>query len=220
MLGGHRRRFEGFAGVVAAPFVWLHVPPTAVTLLALVPGLVGTYLVSQRLWFAGVAVGLVASLLDFADGAVARRTGRVTLFGGFLDSVLDRVVDLAFLFGLGIAIGTDEGWFLVAVGTMGSYGTSYARARLFEAMPDPKVRWNQLMERPERLLVLASGVVLQGVAESLGASWATIAGRPIVFWALALMTLGAVVTMVQRIWLARTVLGQRGPPSGPAARAP
>jgi phosphatidylglycerophosphate synthase len=49
--------------------------------------------------FAGTAL-LVSGFFDILDGAVARQTGRVTLFGGFLDSVLDRYADLAVTLGI------------------------------------------------------------------------------------------------------------------------
>src|ERR1700723_3487868 len=41
-----------------------------------------------------------AGLFDMVDGRVARETNRVTRFGGFFDSVLDRYSDLGLLIGL------------------------------------------------------------------------------------------------------------------------
>ena len=46
------------------------------------------------------AVLFFAGFLDMADGQVARRVGRVTAFGAFLDSTLDRYSDLALYMGL------------------------------------------------------------------------------------------------------------------------
>src|SRR5580704_967178 len=46
------------------------------------------------------AVLFLAGFLDMADGQVARRVGRVTAFGAFLDSTLDRYSDLALYMGL------------------------------------------------------------------------------------------------------------------------
>ena len=46
------------------------------------------------------AVLFLAAFLDMADGQVARRVGRVTAFGAFLDSTLDRYADLALYMGL------------------------------------------------------------------------------------------------------------------------
>src|ERR1700688_1662597 len=46
------------------------------------------------------AILFLAGFLDMADGQVARRVGRVTAFGAFLDSTLDRYSDLALYMGL------------------------------------------------------------------------------------------------------------------------
>ena len=40
-------------------------------------------------WAASIII--VASLLDLVDGSLARRTGKTTPFGSFLDSTLDRL---------------------------------------------------------------------------------------------------------------------------------
>ena len=48
----------------------------------------------------GRCVIIGAGLFDMVDGRVARETNRVTRFGGFFDSVLDRYSDLALLMGL------------------------------------------------------------------------------------------------------------------------
>src|ERR1043166_10196215 len=50
-------------------------------------------------FWAGVVL-IVANLFDMLDGQVARKTGQVTRFGGFLDSTLDRVSDMAAFVGL------------------------------------------------------------------------------------------------------------------------
>src|SRR5215218_4690969 len=45
-------------------------------------------------FWAGVVL-IVANLFDMLDGNVARLSGHVTRFGGFLDSSLDRLSDMA-----------------------------------------------------------------------------------------------------------------------------
>ena len=54
------------------------------------------------------AVLFLAGFLDMADGQVARRVGRVTAFGAFLDSTLDRYSDLALVHGPGGALHADR----------------------------------------------------------------------------------------------------------------
>src|SRR3979490_3040746 len=73
--------------------------PNVLTFLVLVIHTIAAYMlaVGQFRWGAAVIIG--AGLFDMVDGRVARETNRVTRFGGFFDSVLDRYSDLALLMG-------------------------------------------------------------------------------------------------------------------------
>src|ERR1700674_5311261 len=101
-----------------------------------------------------VAVLFLAAFLDMADGQVARRVGRVTAFGAFLDSTLDRYSDLALYMGLVVyytLIGRSFYMALAAVAMASSFMVSYSRARAESLIPLCKVGF---MERPERLGLL------------------------------------------------------------------
>ena len=52
-----------------------------------------------QFFWAGIIL-IVANLFDMLDGKVARVTGRVTRFGAFLDSSLDRLSDMVIFVGL------------------------------------------------------------------------------------------------------------------------
>src|SRR2546428_3121123 len=52
-----------------------------------------------RFFWAGIVL-IVANLFDMLDGQVARLSGRVTSYGGFLDSSLDRLSDMVVFVGL------------------------------------------------------------------------------------------------------------------------
>ncbi len=105
---------------------------------------------------AGGVLILLGGAFDVLDGVVARTNGKVTDFGAFLDSVLDRYSD-AFLF-LSIAWymvvrGNETGAFL-SIGTMvGAFLISYARARAEALGRDCHTG---IMERPERIILLAA----------------------------------------------------------------
>ena len=73
--------------------------PNVLTFLGLVIniGAAALLAVGQFRWAGAVIIG--AGLFDMVDGRVARETNRVTRFGGFFDSVLDRYSDLALLVG-------------------------------------------------------------------------------------------------------------------------
>ena len=78
------------------------------------------------------AVLFLAGFLDMADGQVARRVGRVTAFGAFLDSTLDRYSDLALYMGLIVyytLIGRTFYMALAAIAMASSFMVSFARPR-------------------------------------------------------------------------------------------
>src|SRR5947199_10550191 len=92
-----------------------------------------------------VRAGLVvlgAGLFDMVDGRVARETNRVTRFGGFFDSVLDRYSDLGVLMGLLVYYASINRFFyivLTAIVMTGSVMVSYTRARADDTIPKCKV---------------------------------------------------------------------------------
>jgi CDP-diacylglycerol--glycerol-3-phosphate 3-phosphatidyltransferase len=93
------------------------------------------------------------------DGRVARETNRVTRFGGFFDSVLDRYSDLALLMGLLVYYASIDRFFyvvLTAIVMTGSVMVSYTRARSENTIPKCKVGF---LERPERVVLLIIGAL-------------------------------------------------------------
>jgi len=109
----------------------------------------------------------LAGFLDMADGQVARRVGRVTAFGAFLDSTLDRYSDLALYMGLAVyytLAGRTFYMALAAVAMASSFMVSYSRARAESLIPTCKVGF---MERPERLVLLIMGGLFNRMAQVL-----------------------------------------------------
>ena len=105
----------------------------------------------------GAIIIFFAGFLDMLDGQVARRQNRVTAFGAFYDSTLDRYADMALYMGLLVyysVSGRTPYVVLAAVATAGSVMVSYARARAESLIPLCKVGF---MERPERLVLLIIG---------------------------------------------------------------
>jgi len=85
-------------------------------------------------WLGGLTV-LIAGVLDTLDGALARKAGRTSPSGAFLDSVLDRTSDFFIYLGLWAALYIRApnlslwGTLLIFFCIQGSYLVSYARAR-------------------------------------------------------------------------------------------
>src|SRR5215475_7516423 len=119
----------------------------------------------QFRWAGAVIIG--AGLFDMVDGRVARETNRVTRFGGFFDSVLDRYSDLALLVGLVVWYGSIGNRFYVVMTTIvmtASVMISYARARAENTIPQCKVGF---LERPERVVLLIIGALFDRMAPVL-----------------------------------------------------
>jgi len=134
------------------------VKPNALTVVGLLFGFVCLILtINNHLLFAGLAL-FVSGFFDLLDGAVARQYGRVTAYGGFLDSVLDRYTDLSVAFGIFIYFSRrDDLLFVILtfVAAIGMVIVSYIRARAEAASLQCK---GGLLERPERTILLIIGL--------------------------------------------------------------
>jgi CDP-diacylglycerol--glycerol-3-phosphate 3-phosphatidyltransferase len=119
-------------------------------------------------WFGWAAAGIfVSGFLDMLDGQVARRSNRVTPFGAFLDSTLDRYSDIMLYLGLVTHYAIIGGFFYVVLASIAmssSFMVSYSRARAEALIPSCKVGF---MERPERLVLLILGGAFNRMAPAL-----------------------------------------------------
>lgn len=139
---------------------------------------------------AGWVLGLTA-IFDVLDGMVARRSGRETAFGAFYDSSLDRVSDGAVLAGLTVFYASDTARHSVPMvvvclsAIIGTYLTSYTRARAEALGIDAKVG---MIQRVERVVLLSApqaffglgldGMVLKAIIILLAVtSWITAVQR-------------------------------------------
>lgn len=112
-------------------------------------------------FWAGIIL-IVANLFDMLDGQVARLSGRVTRFGGFLDSSLDRLSDMVVFVGLMVFYARDTQFhstlnvFLAGAAMMGSVMVSYSSARAESLIPKCDVGF---LRRPERVVLLIIGAL-------------------------------------------------------------
>src|SRR5262245_8369910 len=151
--------------IIDAIVRWLangHINPNVLTVIgvALNVGCGLLFGFGQFFW-AGIAL-IVANLFDMLDGQVARLSGRVTRFGGFLDSSLDRLSDMVVFVGLMVfyARATEAhstlNVFLAGAGLMGSVMVSYASARAESLIPKCDVGF---LRRPERVVLFIIGAL-------------------------------------------------------------
>jgi CDP-diacylglycerol--glycerol-3-phosphate 3-phosphatidyltransferase len=134
--------------------------PNTVTWLGFVITAGAAVLVATNHIFAAGWVVLIAGFFDMLDGALARITNRVTRFGGILDSTLDRLSEAVLLLSL-LAIYARAQQvaesLLVGIVLVGSLMVSYARARVEGIGIECKVG---ILTRPERVIILALGLLL------------------------------------------------------------
>ncbi|MDQ3892266.1 MAG: CDP-alcohol phosphatidyltransferase family protein [Actinomycetota bacterium] len=126
------------------------------------------------------AVMLFAGLFDALDGAVARESGRMSTFGAFLDSTLDRFSEAAIFVGVIFFYAASQPYAALLAGVAMTFSlmTSYTRARAEGLGLDCEVG---LLERAGRVMIL---------------SLFSLAG--LLFAGLALVAAGALVTTAQR----------------------
>lgn len=140
------------------------------------------------LW--ALAIGVIASLCDALDGAVARAGTGPTKAGAFLDSTLDRVSEL--LVGSALVVyfvreGPQWGPVVAVLVFLGaSQLVSYTRARAEALGVECKVGF---MSRPERLVGLGLGFLL---------SWWDLGGTSFLVWMLYLLAAATAATVVHR----------------------
>lgn len=160
-----------------------HLSPNWFTILGLfLNAAVAAVIAGGNLTLGGVLL-LGASAFDMLDGAVARATDRITRFGGFLDSTLDRYSEAVIYLGLLLyfqRVRPDQTAVLLIYGAaIGSLMVSYARARAEAQGLGAEVG---LFARPERVILLALALLIR---------------RPV--WALVVLAALTNVTALQRI---------------------
>ncbi|HEU4450096.1 MAG TPA: CDP-alcohol phosphatidyltransferase family protein [Gaiellaceae bacterium] len=152
---------------------------------------------SHWLFLVGAALFVLGSVLDILDGALARRSGKGTPFGAFLDSTVDRVGEGFMIGAIGLVLVRDESEWGVALAfaaVAGSFLVSYTRARAEALGLKGDVG---IGSRAERVVVITAGLVLAPLHELV---------LPLT---LAVLALTAWVTVGQRVLSVRAQLRGR-----------
>ena len=187
-LGKYIRIIAKYPGSILAK---TKITPNQVTIAGLSANCVVAYFISRgNLSFFAMGILIwIAGFFDALDGSVARHTGRVTKFGSFFDSVLDRYSDSVIYLGILVyflRLGNANYVILVAVAMIGSLGVSYVRAKA-ESL-DLKCEVGP-MPRTARIVIL-------GAAFCIGQ----------VFWGLFIVAALTHLTVLQRILYVRKSL--------------
>lgn len=179
---------------VARALIRAGVHPNAITTMGTAVTVAGgvAFGLGQVRWGGGLL--LVSGVFDILDGHVARQSGKVTPFGGFYDSTLDRIGESAIFTGIALHfLGGGVAQERVAAGVLAaivalwtSLLVSYTRARAEGIGVECRVG---IAARAERVVLLGAPPLAFGAGPE----------GTLLFWIVVVLALGTAVTVVQRI---------------------
>ena len=160
--------------------------PNLFTLLGFFSILAASLLILKGFWIlAGLSITL-SGIFDLLDGVVARSLGKVTVWGNFFDSVIDRYSDLIFLLALSMHYLREGDSNLVILTSVVAIGTAlipYIRAKAEALRISCHIG---LMERAERIILLSLGALFNWMEP--------------VLWILAILTHLTVLQRIYYVW--------------------
>lgn len=178
-------RFDRVVEAALAPLLRYPLNPNALTVAGTLVSLGAAAALATGRFALGGGLIILGGFFDLVDGVVARKHGRSTAFGAFLDSSLDRLVDMALLLGvmMHFALVGEPGHVLLAgYALVAAVMVSYTKASAERVLSSFR---GGVLERAERIVLLALGGLLDLIVPAL--------------W---LIAIGSTVTVVQRFSLA------------------
>jgi CDP-diacylglycerol---glycerol-3-phosphate 3-phosphatidyltransferase len=173
--------------------------PNVLTFLGLLMNIGCGVLFGYGMFFKAGLLMILANIFDMFDGQVARLRGRVTRFGAFFDSVIDRYSDIIVFVGIMVyyaRLSSGHSTLLVTLtglALVGSVMISYSRARAESLDIACKVGF---LERPERVVLLIIG----SLTEVGPATSPFLHKMPQVLWVLAVLSHWTVVHRIYHTW--------------------
>jgi archaetidylinositol phosphate synthase len=193
MLGEKREKFKKIEIKTGETFSKLGLTPDQYTLLSLLFVLISFYFLIRSGLILALMFFLLAAILDFIDGAVARFLQKTTKRGAYLDTICDRYVEgiilLGFLF-LPLADFLLPAKFWIFLAFFGSLMTTYTKAAAKEKGLVGQELKKGLLGRPERIILISIAIFL-GI---LNFSW--------IIYPLVILVVFSNITALQRILLA------------------
>jgi archaetidylinositol phosphate synthase len=199
VLNNLRNKFDPLLERVSIGFASLGFGPNFWTWMSLILSIISAIMFSLHSpsiganWYTATLLGgiflIIAGFFDAIDGAVARVTKKTSAFGGFLDSIIDKVSEIVVL--IGVLIGNFTNPVLVLVTLSLAILISYTRARAESIGVDLKGKG--IAERAERILILS---IL-----------AFIPFRDNISVALWIISILAIITILERLKIVSEIFG-------------
>jgi CDP-diacylglycerol--glycerol-3-phosphate 3-phosphatidyltransferase len=201
-----RDRLRGVARPIALALGRLGLTPNALTVIGFAGTAVAAGAAAAQLWLAAGILVIAFGIFDLFDGALARAQGKTSKFGAFLDSTLDRTGESLVLAGVAYGAATADnptiaGLAATAIAFASVVTYARAKAELYGIKGDVGVA-----PRPERLVILAVGLVLASLSWTAsdpiarGSTWLAVA--------VGLITILSAITVVQRMLIVRRQLDE------------
>jgi CDP-diacylglycerol--glycerol-3-phosphate 3-phosphatidyltransferase len=176
--------YRKFSKPVTRLFYKLNFEPNQVTVLSLVLGIISALLLSQSMFLIGLIILFLSEVLDCADGDLARMKKKVSKKGEFLDSFLDRIVEVFLFYGL-ILTNPSQLMFIGTLALVWSLLVTYSRSKA-EVIGIPCEIG--VASRDVRMLIVMISILLVPIYPES------------VYWGFFLITILSIITVVQRFW--------------------
>jgi len=156
MLYAKRSLLKGLSKKVGIIFGKLSLSPNQWTLFSLVLVTITLYFLINKSFLIAAVIFAFTAAIDMIDGAVARITNRATIFGAYLDTIIDRLIEFEIILGFLIINYPDfiismKIWLFFLI--FGSVMTTYTKASAYEKGLVKKELKGGILEHPERLLL-------------------------------------------------------------------
>jgi CDP-diacylglycerol--glycerol-3-phosphate 3-phosphatidyltransferase len=198
-----RGRIRGAVTPIALAAGKIGLTPNALTVIGFLISGVAAATAAAQLWIPAAALVIFGGSFDMLDGGLARAQNRVTRFGAFLDSTLDRWGEGVVYIGIVAGAATEgfvTGAVLAAAAAVCSFQVSYTRAKAESLNLHGEVG---IAPRAERLVLLTVGLIATGLD---GGTLPGARGQVWLAVALGIIVATACITALQRTWHVRSQL--------------
>ncbi len=143
-------------------FARFNISPNTWTVVSLAVAMAASLSILNRYFLLGAFLIIISGLIDLIDGAVARKTKKVTKFGAFLDTVVDRYNEFLFIFPLAFIqwqpiVFDFHAWIFLFL--FGAMITTYVKAAAAEKELKKELRGG-ILERAERVGIYTIGLII------------------------------------------------------------
>jgi len=158
--------------------------PNQVTILSLILSIISAFFLSQSMFITGLIILFISEILDCADGDLARIKKKVSKKGEFLDSFLDRIVEVFLFYGL-IFTNPSQLMLIGSLALVWSLLVTYARSKAEVIGISCEIG---IASRDVRMLIIMISILLAPFYPEA------------IYWGFFLVAILSFITVVQRFW--------------------